>query len=652
MKRRDFLWKGSGLLGLAASGQGFGRIPRKDVPATGGYEKITNHVDVFKEVVNVGLIHRHGKVLLIDSGEGAVLQEAQNPGFGAIEGVLYTHYHRDQCSGASLLQNAGAKIVAPSAETNFFRDATQFWLEADNILDHRYNFRPELMVLRESVVPDQGIKPGEVFNWQGIGVHAIATPGHTDGSLTYIFEIDGKTIAFTGDLIYGPGQILEFYSLQKRFQGMGGGYWGFGGTVNELLKSLETVLSYKPSVIVPSHGTVITDPQSAVELLKSRIDGAMKNYFTLSAWRIYQHNGNPIFKADAPPPFDVPMLKLLPPVALPTWMHRSVETSSYIVAEDKSIFLFDCGFPPIAGALDKLVKSGEISRVDGIWISHYHDDHVVSVNEIRRKYGARVYVQKEIQDILENPTAYCMPCLFPESIHVDHALSEGEVINWKGYKLTGYYFPGQTLFHDGLLIDHEGTRVFMSGDSFANWGIDDYCSYNRNFIGKDGEKAGYGRCLKLLQELKPDLLVAAHWGPEPLSGDYLQRTVAILREREKLFSDLFPWEDPNFGLDPHWIRAYPFRQSVLPGQRVSLEARVFNHSDSSYKAVAELRVPKGWRVEKLGSITIQPHSEGRIPLAALSPAHPLLRREVLGVAVRFGDRNLGEFAVAIVDYLQ
>ena len=652
MKRRDFLWKGSGLLGLAASGQGFGRIPRKDVPATGGYEKITDHVDVFKEVVNVGLIHRHGKVLLIDSGEGAVLQEAQNPGFGAIEGVLYTHYHRDQCSGASLLQNAGAKIVAPSAETNFFRDATQFWLEADNILDHRYNFRPELMVLRESVVPDQGIKPGEVFNWQGIGVHAIATPGHTDGSLTYIFEIDGKTIAFTGDLIYGPGQILEFYSLQKRFQGMGGGYWGFGGAVNELLKSLETVLFFKPSVIVPSHGTIITDPQSAVELLKSRIDGAMKNYFTLCAWRIYQHNGNPIFKADAPPPFDVPMLKPLPPVALPTWMHRSVETSSYIVAEDKSIFLFDCGFPPIVGALDKLVKSGEISRVDAIWISHYHDDHVVSVNEIRRKYGAKVYVQKEIQDILENPTAYCMPCLFPESIHVDHALSEGEVINWKGYKLTGYYFPGQTLFHDGLLIDHEGTRVFMSGDSFANWGIDDYCSYNLNFIGKDGEKAGYGRCLKLLKGLKPDLLVAAHWGPEPLSEDYLEKTVAILREREKLFSDLFPWEDPNFGLDLHWIRAYPFRQSVLPGQRVALEARVFNHSDRPCKASVELRGPKGWKVGRAGSVVIQPHTEGSVLLSALCPLQPALRREVLGLAVQFGDRNLGESAVALVDYLQ
>jgi hypothetical protein len=146
------------------------------------------------------------------------------------------------------------------------------------------------------------------------------------------------------------------------------------------------------------------------------------------------------------------------------------------------------------------------------------------VNDVRRKYGLKVYAQREIRDILENPKAYCMPCLFPESIHIDHVVSEGEVIQWKGYKLTGYFFPEQkTLYHDGTLIEREGdsTRVFMSGDSFANWGIDDYCSFNRNFLGKDGEINGYGRCLRVLLELKPNLLMAAHWGPKPVSTECL-----------------------------------------------------------------------------------------------------------------------------------
>lgn len=284
-------------------------------------------------------------------------------------------------------------------------------------------------------------------------------------------------------------------------------------------------------------------------------------------------------------------------------------------------------------------------------MSHYHDDHVTSVNEVRQKYGAKVYAQKELRDILENPTAYCMPCLLPESIHVDHALSEGERIEWKGYKLTAYYFPGQTLFHDGLLIEHDGARIFMTGDSFANWGIDDYCSYNRNFIGKDGETAGYGRCLRLLMDLKPDLLVAAHWGPEPVSEAYLQKTKNILEQREGLFSALFPWDDPNFGLDPHWVRAYPYRQNVFPGQPVTLEARIFNHSDHARPALVQLRAPEGWRVGKSSAIVVPPHTEGSIRLAAVAPAHPPARRQVLGLDVRFGERNLGELTEAIVDYL-
>jgi hypothetical protein len=56
-------------------------------------------------------------------------------------------------------------------------------------------------------------------------------------------------------------------------------------------------------------------------------------------------------------------------------------------------------------------------------------------------------------------------------------------------------------------------------------------------------------------------------------------------------------------------------------------------------------------VEGRGSARIPPHAEGTIRLAAVAPERPPLRREVLGLAVYFGDRNLGEFAEAIVDYL-
>jgi glyoxylase-like metal-dependent hydrolase (beta-lactamase superfamily II) len=621
------------------------------------FRHITRHLGIYRDgVVNVGVVRRNGKVLLVDCGEGSIVEAAKSLQLGAIDWVLCTDHHRDKCSGAPLLKKAGVKIAVPAAEALLFRDATSFWLTADNIIDHRYNFRPDLLVLRESVNPDRLINPGDTFSWEGLEIKVVGTPGETNGSVSYIVSADGKTVAFTGDLIAGPGMVWNFYRLDKAFRGMSGGYWGFGGAVEDVLTSLESVLSHNPSLLVPSHGVLISDPSGAVELLRARLDAVMKNYFKLAAWRIYfsGHFKGVNVHSKPWPGFDVPMLKPLPTVSAPAWLHKTKElgTSSYIKADDGSAFLFDCGFPPIANVIDGLVRSGTIKGIDGIWISHYHDDHVVSVNDVRRKYGAKVYAQKELRDILENPKAYCMPCLFPETIHIDHPVSEGEVINWKGYKLTGYYFPGQTLYHDGTLIEHDGTRVFMTGDSFANWGIDDYCSFNRNFLGKDGEINGYARCLRLLLQLKPDLLMAAHWGPEPVSEDYLRETLQLLEERQRLIAPLFPWDDPNFGLDPYWVRAYPYRQTIFRGQMVTLVARIYNHSGSSRRASAELRTPEGWGRTAGGSVVIKPHQEGSIRLTAKASSNPPHNREVLGLSVRFGDRDLGEISEAIVDYLQ
>jgi hypothetical protein len=242
-----------------------------------------------------------------------------------------------------------------------------------------------------------------------------------------------------------------------------------------------------------------------------------------------------------------------------------------------------------------------------------------------------------------------MPCLFPESVHIDHPMDEGEVIDWKGYKLTAYYFPGQTLHHDGLLVEHQGTRVFLSGDSFTNFGMDDYCSYNRNLL---GEGRGFKLCLRLLQRLKPDLLLAAHWGVVPVSGAYLDKALEALSQREILMRKLMPWDNPNFGLDPYWVRAYPYRQSILPGQEVTLEAIILNHSNESRLARVTLRAPAGWKVMPSTPIRISPHREGSMRLEAMAPLKSSQRREVLGLALQFGSRNLGEFAEAIVDYLR
>ena len=627
-------------------------------PGQPQFEPVTPHVGIYHDATNVAVFQRNGKSLLIGSGDGRILVEAKKLGIGPIDWVLYTDHHRDQCAGAAMLKKAGAKIAVPAAEAEFFKNATAIWQGVDSILYDRMDFRPDLFILRSSVVPDRELSAGEMLQWEGLDFEVVPTPGPTDGSVSYLVDIDGKKLAFTGDLIFGPGQLWNFYMLQKRFPGMRGDYWGFGGASPDLLKSLDVVLSQQPTLLVPAHGAVIRDPAGAVSKLKRNLHDAMANYMTLAAWRLYFsgdfHDIPEIITLpdNSHPPADlaVPMLPPLPLPKAPVWFHHAASTSWYVQAEDGTIFLLDCGYYPLLETLARLKKEGTIKGIDGIWITHYHDDHDQSINAVRREYGAKFYVQKQLQDVLENPYAYSMPALTPECIHVDHPLLEGEVINWKGYRMTGYYFPGQTIFHDGLLIEHDGTRLFMTGDSFADFGIDDYCSYNRNFLGKD--EPGYEQCFRLLLKLKPDLLVASHWGPEPYSDEYMEKGLKLLEERRSLFAKLFPWDDPNFGLDPSWIRAYPYRQFILPGQLVTIEARVYNHGAVPRQASAELRAPSGWKTREAGPVSIPPHTEGKIRLTAVAPTTPMSRREVLGLAVHFGDRNLGEAAEALIDYLQ
>ena len=278
---------------------------------------------------------------------------------------------------------------------------------------------------------------------------------------------------------------------------------------------------------------------------------------------------------------------------LPAWI-VPIDNSRLILASDGTGFLVDCGSQHIIDTLGQLRASGRLRTIDHVFVTHYHDDHTDQVGRLARMYGASVHASSENRDVLEDPAAYRLPCLTTNPVHVSGRAASGSGWKWKGFEMTLYYFPGQTLHHDALLVTREGEDpVFFIGDSFTPSGIDDYCVLNRNFL---HEGTGFLYCLDLIKRRAPRAwLVNQHVRPAfRFSTAQLDQMARTLERRREILRSLFPWDDPDTGLDEGWARFHPYAQAVRPGGTLRCSLRIMNHSDVEQTYVLNLHLPGGW----------------------------------------------------------
>jgi glyoxylase-like metal-dependent hydrolase (beta-lactamase superfamily II) len=114
-----------------------------------------------------------------------------------------------------------------------------------------------------------------------------------------------------------------------------------------------------------------------------------------------------------------------------------------------------------------MIRTGEINSVDGVWITHYHDDHVDGIGRLVQRFGCPVMTDKNMAEIIEHPDRFFLPCISHASVNVKKKTEHGEKWRWREFDLTAYHFPGQTYYHSGLLAEGRGKRIFFAGDSFS-----------------------------------------------------------------------------------------------------------------------------------------------------------------------------------------
>jgi glyoxylase-like metal-dependent hydrolase (beta-lactamase superfamily II) len=566
--------------------------------------QLSEHVSFIPGPVNGVSIEKDNARLVIYGDPAGNIESA--------ELVLFTHSRRDVAwAGRTLVEN-GATAVVPAGDVDNFSNVEQFWNDFTTRRFHDYN-QQGTKILCKSLKISRTVKTGENFSWKGMPIEVIDTPGCTRQALTYLIEIDGVKYAFVGDIIYGNGKLFDLYSLQDAVaEAKIGGYHGWAGRMASLIDSLQKVAGKQPDILVPARGPVIRNPDEAIDLLIKRLQVVYENYLSISAGRWY-------FKDN----YDILARRTLGQDAKVSWMTWAevikdnppewiipISNSRLIISEDRSGFLVDCGSRGIVEQVVKLKESGKLTGLDGLFITHYHDDHTDNVAACLAELNCPVYATGPLVDILERPGDYRLPCLTPNPIVNIKVMPEAHKMRWKEFTFTFYDFPGQTIYHDAMLVEKDNAeKIFFIGDSFTPSGIDDYCLQNRNLL---HESMGYFYCLDLLKKIPPGTLLINQHVVEPFSfsAQQIDLMTATLTKRKALLAELLSWDEPNYGIDEQWVRFSPYGSKTKPGRNVRIGLKTFNHSNTSGTFTFALNLPAGLDAEpKTASITIPPRTE-------------------------------------------
>jgi glyoxylase-like metal-dependent hydrolase (beta-lactamase superfamily II) len=613
-----------------ASGQ-FGGAKGKDM-----LEKISENLYLFRDTCNVYVLKQGEQAVLIDFGKGKVLDHLDEIGVTKVAWVVHTHHHRDQCQGDGVLAGLGIKLAVPAGQAKFFENAEECWQQFR--LYHNYNSKPDFFEPTRSVKVDKAIEPGESFDFHDIHIETMPCIGpnlqQTPG-LTIIATVDGKRAAFCGDLIHSPGKIWNYYDYQ----------WSYkqGKDAQAALNSLAELKDAKPDLLLPSHGIVMDEPASAIDQLTANWNSLLDvlNIYPTTLGEKWQNQG-----------------QLFPHVYKTATMFVIVADSGHAICYDTG----SKGQGPLNYIKD-LKKQDVLKTVDRILISHYHDDHVRGILPIQEEFGSELWIHESLSDVFENPYAYNIACNgieeYPkeEGVRVDRVLRGEAKFEWEGYNFTVVHFPGQTEYHQAMIVDMDGERMMYMGDSlyriepgggefpfpFGNFNSRNYCRLE--------DDQGYVQCAKLIKKYKPTMGMAAHLGPVPLDekcyDEYYQWAIQL----KPAFARIIAKEDPNFGTDRNWAHCYPYRSIVEAGDTVEFEIRIRNHAAETKNATAQLVLPDGWTaVDAEKSFSIPAKQTGgakftvKVPAGGLPPV-----RTVLTANVIFDGHDYGELVETIID---
>lgn len=605
-------------------------------------KQLTASIYRHTDTCHVYVIRQGDEAVLIDFGDGSILERLSEIGVRRVTDILMTHHHRDQAQGLWRAAALGARLWVPHAEQDLFHSVDFHW--AGREIRNSYNNREDRFSLLEPVPVAGTLRDYDRVRFGGLEVTVIPTPGHTTGSISLFVEIDGRRVAFVGDLIYAPGKLWSLAATQWSYNGGE----GIAGTILSLLDLKER----GAELLLPSHGEPIAEAGPAVDLTVER----------LSRLLALRRQNPRLFRLRETP------YKAITPHLL--WNRTSMANSYVLLSRSGKALLIDFGydfaFGVAAGAdrasrrpwlytLPALKRQFGVARVDVVVPTHYHDDHVAGFNLLRQVEGTRVWAPELFADILERPHWYDLPCLWYDPIPVDRRLPLEVPVCWEEYELVFYHLPGHTNYAVAVAFEVDGQRVVAAGDRWAERG-----GRFLNYVYKnDFDPGDYRRTAALLQRLRPDLILSGHWEPLWVKEGLLDDLLARGEELERLHHELLP---AGFGfgagIGRPLARVRPYEIEAAPGTPVPVVVEFRNPFDRPETAAVRLAARRGWLVEPVpGRGAVSPEGALRFQLDAGERAEAAFRitapegaagRRPIAADLTVGSTRFGQCAEAVV----
>lgn len=502
--------------------------------------------------VNSYVFLRDEGAILIDPAADLTPSVLETSGAGRALAILLTHVQEENAAGVYGFPDV--PVYVPSGEEYLCQGLEAYrrritpwpapwdWETRGNYQGHiagAANERPLHVAI--------GIA-GTLTHGQTIcGLRVIGTPGHGKHAVSLVAEIDGKTIAFCGDIAHAGGSLWNWFDSE----------WDYGlqNGIRTLRASAKALSDLHPAIVCPAHGPLIRDPERDLSQLCHRLDCVLAPLST-DSWEADST------RWPATPTAAAGWFQLLP--GLYQW--RPDGNAALLVSATGAGLMIDDGLCHWVDldererhhrdAIARIKQVTGVQRIEIVIPTHYHGDHTENIPDLAAQEQAAVISLDLVADPIEHPERYSLSSMLPwygtrhDLVKIDQRVSSGHRLRWHEFEIEIFHLGGQTWHHAGMLVTIAGHRVAFVGDSINSTPD---CPPVLCYNDCEPEHRGWAYALDRLLERTPDLLVCGHGSaigtPMPLLRAARQNWETRLGQYRSLCprADLRLFFDPVYG---------------------------------------------------------------------------------------------------------